>query len=209
MAAISSYRRRAAVWAFAVLSIFAAPGLSSAQTTSSTVSVAFDRVGVPGTETLPLLDPISGNAVLDPATGAAETFTRDTGALLNPCLNTFTDLRGTLTLSITTVKTSTGAFRVSVTDTTRADGAAWTSPDNFVTLVPSGVSYTLSDTQQFTASTVAGQAQASDFTDRLTLRGSAAADRWNVSITSRMTIDAAGHPSVTVKQISVDPSCKA
>ena len=191
----------------ALTAVFALPRNSAAQSTTSTFTVSFDRSGVPGTEAVPVLDPVTGQPVIDPATGQPKTFTRDTGAFINPCTNAMVDLRGTTNVSITTTKTSAGVLKAALSETAKATGSAWTTPDDFVTTVPSGTTYAVSETEQFTTGTLAGPLQRSEVTDRFAIRGPAG-DNWIIRMTSTLGVDALGHPTVTIKEMKADSVCK-
>jgi hypothetical protein len=195
------------VGVLALTAVFALPRISAAQSTTSTFTVSFDRSGVPGTETVPVLDPVTGQPVIDPATGQPKTFTRDTGAFINPCTNAMVDLRGTTNVSITTTKTAAGVLKTALSETAKATGSAWTTPDNFATIVPSGTTYTVSETEQFTTGTLAGQLQRSEFSDRFAMRGPAG-DKWIIRVTSTLGVDALGHSTVTIKDMTADSVCK-
>jgi hypothetical protein len=191
----------------ALTAVCALPAIAAAQSATSAFTVSFDRSGVPGTETVAVIDPVTGGPAIDPATGAPKTFTRDTGAVLNPCTNAYVDFRGAINVSMTTTKTSAAA-KAAVSATTKASGSAWTSSDNFVTRTPSGTTYAVTDSQQFSMTGRAGQLQRSDFTDRLTMRGPGAGDYWMIRVTSTLAIDALGRATVTIKEIEPDSLCR-
>ncbi len=206
MAALKNSRIAAAV--VALSAVFAIPGISAAQSTTAAATLTLDRSGAPGTEIVAVLDPITGQQAVDPVSGEPKTFTRETGALVNPCSGALVDLNGTINVALTTTKTSTGVLKVVVTETTRATGGGWTTPDNFATKVATGATYAINDSQQYTASGHAGQFQISEFSDRFTMRGPTAGDNWVVRVTSTLTIDTLGRPTVTIKAVQADPVCK-
>jgi hypothetical protein len=189
-----------------VAALFASPSIAAAQSKTSTFTVTVDRTGTPGTETATVIDPVTGQPVVDPITGLVVTTTRPTGAFVNPCTAENVDVLGSTNVSITT-STSTKGVKVVVGESTKGTGSGWTGTSS-ADAVFSGNTYTFSDGQQFTTTTLAGQLQSSDFTDKFTMRGRGPLDNWIIRITMTLNVDALGNATVTIKSLTADPTCK-
>jgi hypothetical protein len=199
--------RRFIVGILSVAALFASPSIAAAQSKTSTFTITFDRTGTPRTETAQVIDPVTGQPVVDPVTGLVLTTTRPAGAFVNPCTAENVDVLGSTNVSVTASTNLKGVLKVAVGESTKGTGSGWTGTSS-LDAVFSGNTYTFNDSQQFTTNTVAGQLQSSDFTDKFTMRGRGALDNWIIRVTMTLTIDALGNATVTIKSMTADPTCK-
>src|SRR3954464_15584120 len=128
-----------------VAALFASPLTAAAQKTT-TFPLAFDRTGTPRTETVSVLDPVTGQPVVDPSTGTVVTVTRPAGAFIDPCTAENVDVLGTTNVSITTSITNKGALKAVVAESTKGTGSGWIGTSN-LDAVFSGNTYTFNDSQ--------------------------------------------------------------
>lgn len=195
------------VGVLAVAALLVSPSIATAQSKTSTFTIAFDRTGTPGTETVQVIDPVSGQPVVDPATGQVVTTTRPTGAFMNPCTAEHVDVLGSTNVSVTTSVTNKGALKVTVSELTKGTGSGWTG-NSSADAIFTGNAYIFSDSQQFSTISVAGQLQSSDFGDRFTMRGQGPLNNWIIRVTMTLTVDALGNATVTIKNMTADPTCR-
>jgi len=189
--------------ALAVAALLAVPATASAQSKTSTFIIALDRTGTPGTETKPVIDPVTGLQVIDPATGQPMFTTIATGAFVNPCTAENVDVLGSTTISVTTSTDKFGHVKVVVSESTKATGSGWV-----ILGVPTGNLYSFADSQQFSTTTLLGDVESSDFADKFTMRGKSSLDNWIIRAHFALTIDQFGNATVSLKGMNTDGVCK-
>ena len=174
----------------------ALPALAFAQ--ASTFIVPFDRTGLPGTQTIETLDPLT----LQPV-----TIIVDTGAFKNPCTLENVDVLGTSTISTLTTIDKFGTRKVDVSVLTKGTGAGWTGID-YATRVISGSTYTFNENQNFSFRVpTIGQEFTSDFTDKLAMKGAKSIDNWVIRANFRIKVNADGTTQVFMIKLNAD-ACK-
>ena len=178
------------------LVVLALPAMVAAQ--SSTFIVNFDRTGIPGTATI---------STTDPMTGLPTTMVVDTGAFLNPCTSENVDVLGTSSISAVQTIDKFGTVKVTVSEVTRGTGSGWILLNG----VPSftGSTYTFNESQQFTFRLpAAGEEFASDFTDKIAMKGAKSIDNWIARAHFRLKVNADGTVQVFLVKTTADPTCK-
>ena len=176
------------------LVVLALPAMVAAQK-SSTLIVPFDRTGTPGTKTVTTIDPL---------TGQQTTMIVDTGAFVNPCTFEFVDVLGTTTIQTLQTLDKFGTMKVNVSEVSKGTGAGWVA-DPLGAPIFTGSTYAFNENQQFVFRLpTAGLEFASDFTDRLTMRGAKSTDNWTVRARFRIRIDAAGNVTASIIKLDGD-----
>src|SRR4051812_17433842 len=94
------------------LVLLALPAMAAAQ--SSTFVMPFDRTGTPGTKTI---------TVIDPLTGQATTEVVETGAFDNPCTAEFVDVLGNATISTLQTIDKFGTVKINVSELIKSTSA--------------------------------------------------------------------------------------
>lgn len=179
------------------LVLLALPAIAAAQ--SSTFIVDFNRTGTPGTATV---------VTTDPLTGQPTTITVDTGAFHNPCTGENVDVRGTSTISTNQTIDRFGTVKVVVSEVTKGRGAGWI-PDVLGAPIFTGSTYTFTESQQLTFRLpAAGEEFASDFADKIAMKGAKSIDNWIVRAHFRVKVNADGTVQVFLIKTTADPTCK-
>ena len=179
------------------LVLLALPAMAAAQ--SSTFIVEFNRTGTPGTATVTIVDPL---------TGQPTTMIIDTGAFTNPCTAENVDVRGTSTISTGQTIDRFGTVKVVVSEVTKGTGAGWVR-DALGAPVLTGSTYTFTESQQLTFRLPAvGKEFASDFADKIAMKGAKSIDNWIVRAHFRLKVNADGTVQVFLVKTTADPTCK-
>jgi len=179
------------------LVVLALPAMVAAQ--SSTLIVPFDRTGTPGTKTITIIDPL---------TGQATTEVVDTGAFDNPCTAEFVDVVGTATIQTLQTIDKFGTVKVNVSEVIKSTSALGWVPDPLGAPIFTGSTYTFNESQQFTFRLpTAGLVFSSDFTDRIAMKGAKSTDNWVIRARFRIKIDSTGAVQVFLIKMNAD-ACK-
>jgi len=179
------------------LVLLALPAMAAAQ--SSTFIVDFNRTGTPGTATVTITDPL---------TGQPTTMIIDTGAFANPCTGEFVDVRGTSTITTNRTIDRLGTVKIVVSEVTKGRGAGWV-PDALGAPIVTGSTYTFTESQQLTFRLpAAGEEFASDFADKIAMKGAKSIDNWVVRAHFRVKVNADGTVQVFLVKTTADPTCK-
>ena len=187
MAALKSYRV-----ILGALILLAMPAVVAAQ--SSTFIIPFDRTGTPGTATV---------STTDPMTGLPTTITVDTGAFINPCTAENVDVRGTSTISTVQTVDKLGTVKVNVSEVTKGTGAGWILLNGVPTLT--GANYAFNESQQFTFRLPAvGEEFASDFADKIAMKGSKSIDNWVIRAHFRIKVNVDGTVQIFMIKTNAD-----
>ena len=190
MAALKSYR--VILGAFILLAM---PAVVAAQ--SSTFVIPFDRTGTPGTATISTIDPMTGQPITEVVS---------TGAFVNPCTAENVDVRGTSTISTVQSIDKFGTVKVNVSEITKGTGSGWIVLNGVPTLT--GSSYTFNESQNFTFRLpTAGDEFASDFSDKLAMKGAKSIDNWVIRANFRIKVNADGTVQVFMIKMNAD-NCK-
>jgi len=190
MAALKSYR--VILGAFILLAM---PAVVAAQ--SSTFVIPFDRTGTPGTTTISTIDPMTGQPITEIVS---------TGAFVNPCTAENVDVRGTSTISTVQSIDKFGTVKVNVSEITKGTGSGWIVLNGVPTLT--GSSYTFNESQNFTFRLpTAGDEFASDFSDKLAMKGAKSIDNWVIRANFRIKVNADGTVQVFMIKMNAD-TCK-
>jgi hypothetical protein len=179
------------------LVVLALPAMAAAQ--SSTFIVEFNRTGTPGTATVTTTDPLTGQPI---------TMIVDTGAFRNPCTGEYVDVRGTSTISTNQTIDRFGTVKVVVSEVTKGRGAGWVL-DALGAPVFTGSAYTFTESQQLTFRLpAAGEEFASDFADKIAMKGAKSIDNWIIRAHFRVKVNADGTVQVFLIKTTADPTCK-
>jgi hypothetical protein len=193
------FTRKLPAFILGVLSLAVLLAAAVPAAAQSTFVVPFDRSGTPGTETIDVVDPLTGlTAPMIVATGAFD----------NPCTGENVDVFGSTAISSVQTFDKFGNMKVSVSTVTKGTGTGWSEP--FGEPTPSGNTYAFTDSQQFTFRfpPAGGQEFSSDFSDKLSLRGAKSLDNWVVRAHFRIRITSAGEVKVLLIKMDPDPNCK-
>ena len=183
----TKYFRRALSTAFLALLV---PVAAAAQTT---VTIPFDRTGPPGSMTTTQVDPLNPSQTI--------IVTVPTGAFINPCTVEYVDVTGNSVVTSSQSVDKFGFMKVSVNIKTTGSGLGITDDDGDMTTggytgTPSGSAYNFVETQslQFRLPVTNLQTKefVSEFTDKITMRGSQSTDNWVVRARFRIKVNAAG-----------------
>lgn len=192
---MAASKHHSLIFPLCALALLALPGLAAAQ--SSVFVEDFIRVGIPGTQAIETIDPLT----LEPT-----TIVVDTGAFVNPCTFENVDIRGTSTISTLQTIDKYGTVKVNVSVVTKGTGQGWvvTATDPLFT----GSTYAFNDSQQFTFKLpVVGQEFSSDFSDKLALKGAKSIDNWIIRAHFRIKVNADGTVQVFMIKMNAD-TCK-
>jgi hypothetical protein len=178
------------------LVLLALPGIAAAQ--SSTFIVPFDRTGIPGTKTI---------SIIDPLTGQATTEVVETGAFDNPCTLEFVDVLGSATISTVQTIDKFGTVKINVSEVIKGTGSGWI-PDPLGVPIFTGSLYGFTESQNFTFRLpTAGLVFSSDFTDRIAMKGAKSTDNWVIRARFRIKVDSTGAVQVFMIKMNAD-TCK-
>jgi hypothetical protein len=190
MAALKSYRV-----IFGAFILLAMPAVVAAQ--SSTFVIPFDRTGTPGTTTITTIDPMTGQPISEVVA---------TGAFVNPCTAENVDVRGSATISTAQSIDKFGTVKVNVSEIIKGTGAGWVVLNGLPTFTAS--SYTFNESQNFTFRLPsAGEEFASDFTDKLAMKGQKSIDNWVIRAQFRIKVNVDGTVQVFMIKMNAD-QCK-
>ena len=171
------------------------PVIATAQT--STFIVPLDRTGIPGTTTVTQYDPLTGQPI---------TVVVDTGAFDNPCTLEFVDVMGTSTITTQQSVDKFGTMKVNVGVVSKGTGLGWVELAGTPTFT--GSTYAYSETQNFVFRLPSsGQEFASEFVDKLAMKGARSTDNWVIRARFRIHVDSAGVVKVFLIKTAAD-NCK-
>lgn len=175
--------------------LLALPATVAAQ--STIVSIPFDRSGPQGTMIVDTLDPMTGQPV---------QMLVDTGAFSNPCTLEFVDVIGVSNVSTLIAVDKFGTQKVNVSVNTKGSGRGWIGDPLAPTFTLS--TYDFSESQQFVFRLPAvGEEFASDFSDKLAMRGAKSIDNWTVRAHFRIKVSSDGKVLLNLMRLTGD-QCK-